>query len=77
MPGYLLGLMGYSFWKYLGALALAELPYAIATIYLGVGFLERRSSMLIGAGAAVAVLGGWAFYAPPAGVPQATLAARG
>ena len=35
VPGYLLGLPRYHFWKYLGALALAELPYAVATILSG------------------------------------------
>jgi len=63
VPGYLLGLARYHFWKYLGALALAELPYAIATIYLGAGFLERRMSVLIGVGALLAVLAGVALYA--------------
>lgn len=42
VPGYLLGLVRYPFWKYLAALLLAELPYAVATVYLGTTFLERR-----------------------------------
>jgi uncharacterized membrane protein YdjX (TVP38/TMEM64 family) len=62
VPGYLLGLMRYHFGKYLGALALAELPYAVATIYLGASFIERRTHMLIGVGAAVAAFSGWALY---------------
>jgi uncharacterized membrane protein YdjX (TVP38/TMEM64 family) len=62
VPGYLLGLMGYSFWKYLGALALGELPYAVATVYLGAGFIERRTYMLVGVGAMVAAFSAWALY---------------
>lgn len=62
VPGYLLGLAGYNFWKYLGALALAELPYAVATIYLGSSFLERRLYLLAGIGLAVAAFSGWALY---------------
>jgi uncharacterized membrane protein YdjX (TVP38/TMEM64 family) len=62
LPGYLLGLVRYPFWKYLGALALAELPYAVATIYLGASFIERRTYMLVGVGAAVATLSGWSLH---------------
>ena len=39
VPGYLLGLVRYPFWRYLLALALAELPYAVGTVYLGESFL--------------------------------------
>ena len=62
VPGYLLGLMRYPFWKYLGALALTELPYAVATIYLGSSFIERRTYMLIGVGAAMATFSAWALH---------------
>ena len=62
VPGYLLGLAGYSFWKYIAALALAELPYAVATIYLGASFLERRLYVLIAIGLAVAAFSGWALF---------------
>jgi uncharacterized membrane protein YdjX (TVP38/TMEM64 family) len=43
VPGYLLGLIRYPFRKYLAALLLAELPYAVVTVYLGSSFLERRT----------------------------------
>ena len=43
IPGYLLGLVRYPFWKYLAAVALGELPYALATVYLGATFVEARS----------------------------------
>ena len=62
VTGYLLGLVRYRFWKYLGALALAELPYAVATVYLGAGFIEQRKYLLVGVGAAVAAFSGWALY---------------
>jgi uncharacterized membrane protein YdjX (TVP38/TMEM64 family) len=62
VPGYLLGLARYNFWKYLSALALAELPYAVATIYLGSSFLERRLYLLVAIGLAVAAFSGWALY---------------
>lgn len=62
VPGYLFGLVRYTFWKYLAALALAELPYAVATIYLGASFIERRTYVLVGVGVAVAAFSGWALY---------------
>ena len=57
LPGYVLGLARYSFPRYLAALAIAELPYAIATTYIGTGFIERQSGVILGAGAAIAGLG--------------------
>jgi uncharacterized membrane protein YdjX (TVP38/TMEM64 family) len=62
LPGYLLGIVRYPFWKYLGALALAELPYAVANIYLGTSFIERRIYPLIGMAVALAAFSGWALY---------------
>lgn len=62
VPGYLLGLVRYHFWKYMGALALAELPYAVASMYLGAGFIKRQTYVLVGVGAAVAVFSGWALH---------------
>jgi uncharacterized membrane protein YdjX (TVP38/TMEM64 family) len=62
VPGYLLGLIRYPFWKYLGALALAELPYAVVTVYLGDSFLERRTYTLIAVGATLAAFSAWALY---------------
>ena len=55
VPGYLLGLVRYPFWRYLLALALAELPYAIGTVYLGASFLDRQLALLLALGAAGAV----------------------
>lgn len=56
VPGYLLGLLRQPFRRYLAALALAEAPYAIGTVYLGSSFLERRLLLLIALGAAGALL---------------------
>jgi uncharacterized membrane protein YdjX (TVP38/TMEM64 family) len=50
IPGYLLGLVRYPLPRYLVALALAELPYAFATVLLGASFLERRSWVLLAVG---------------------------
>lgn len=60
IPGYLLGLVRYPPRKYIAALALAELPYAVAMVYLGSAFLHGRGQVIltIGVGAALAsVLG--------------------
>jgi uncharacterized membrane protein YdjX (TVP38/TMEM64 family) len=62
VPGYLLGLARYPFRKYLLALAISELPYAVATIYLGEGLIERRMFLLIGTGVAMAAFSGWTLY---------------
>lgn len=62
LPGYLLGLVRYPFWKYLCVLMIVELPYAVATIYLGASFIERRLYRLFSMAIAVATLSGWAFY---------------
>ena len=61
IPGYVLGLVRYSFGKYLLALALAELPYVVATVYLGVSFLEGRTVVLAVLAVVVLVFGAWAF----------------
>lgn len=50
IPGYLLGLVRYPLSRYLAALAVAELPYALATVLLGASFLERRSWVLLAIG---------------------------
>jgi len=79
IPGYLLGLVRYPLSRYLAALALAELPYAMATILLGSSFLERRSGVLLGAGLVLVAGSLFAFQklrrrlksdAPPASGPS-------
>jgi uncharacterized membrane protein YdjX (TVP38/TMEM64 family) len=56
IPGYLLGLVRYSPRKYFCALALAELPYALATVYLGQGLIERRSGLILAVGVVVSAM---------------------
>lgn len=53
IPGYLLGLARYPLRIYLAALMIAELPYAVGTVLLGVGFVERDTLTLV----AVSVVG--------------------
>jgi uncharacterized membrane protein YdjX (TVP38/TMEM64 family) len=62
LPGYVLGLSRYSFWKYLAALAIAEVPYAVATVYLGSSFLQGRAVPLMLAGGALALFSASALY---------------
>jgi uncharacterized membrane protein YdjX (TVP38/TMEM64 family) len=57
IPGYILGILRYRFLLYLAALAITELPYAIATVYLGESFLQGESTVFILLGFAVIVLG--------------------
>jgi uncharacterized membrane protein YdjX (TVP38/TMEM64 family) len=47
VPGYVLGIARYSFWKYLAVLAIIELPWALGTVYLSEGLLERRLTLII------------------------------
>ncbi|MGE0114312.1 MAG: VTT domain-containing protein [Steroidobacteraceae bacterium] len=56
IPGYVLGLVSYSLPRYLLSLALAELPYALATIHLGASFVERRSALVLGLGLSLMIL---------------------
>ena len=56
VPGYLLGTVGYSFWRYLLALALAELPYAVGAVTLGHGLVEGQRGWLIAVGLGAAAL---------------------
>jgi len=53
IPGYVLGMLRYRFLLYLAALGITELPYAVATVYLGESFLRGESAVfiLVGIGA--------------------------
>jgi uncharacterized membrane protein YdjX (TVP38/TMEM64 family) len=55
IPGYVLGILRYRFLFYLAALGITELPYAIATVYLGESFLKGESTVfiLVGIGAII------------------------
>jgi uncharacterized membrane protein YdjX (TVP38/TMEM64 family) len=62
VPGYVLGLARYGLHRYLAALALAELPYAVGTVYLGASFLERQLFVLIGVGVFGILFSAWALH---------------
>jgi uncharacterized membrane protein YdjX (TVP38/TMEM64 family) len=61
VPGYVLGLARYRFWKYMIALMVSELPYAVGTVYLGESLLDRRLLLFLGLGAASALFSVFAF----------------
>jgi uncharacterized membrane protein YdjX (TVP38/TMEM64 family) len=42
LAGYVFGLIRCPFLPFVGALALAEVPYALGAVYLGVSFVQRR-----------------------------------
>ena len=52
IPGYALGTVKYSFPRYLAALAIAELPYAIGAVYLGDSFVHRNYALRVAIGVA-------------------------
>lgn len=55
IPGYVLGLVRYPLRRYLAALAIVEIPYAVGTMLLGQSFVSRNVGMLVSLGA-VAVI---------------------
>jgi len=61
ISGYFFGLLGYRARLYLGSLALAELPYAFGTVYLGNAFVQRQYVLLLAAAALGAVILGLAW----------------
>ena len=58
----MLGLVRYSFLKYLLALSLAELLFAAAMVSLGAGFIEQRTGAVLGFGIVLVLFGLAAFY---------------
>jgi uncharacterized membrane protein YdjX (TVP38/TMEM64 family) len=63
IPGYVLGLVRYSVYRYLLALGLVELLYTVAAVHLGASFVERRVAMILATGIAIAAFSVTAFYA--------------
>jgi uncharacterized membrane protein YdjX (TVP38/TMEM64 family) len=63
VPGYVLGVARYSFFKYLVILGMVELPFAIGTVHLGASFLEQRTLTLIAIGVLGIAATTWAIYA--------------
>lgn len=62
IPGYLCGLLRVRFRVYVAALALAELPYAIGTVWVGESILQREGGWLVALGVAAAIVSGYAVY---------------
>ena len=60
IPGYLLGVVRYSFFRYLAALGIVELAYGVVTVYLGQGVLERRVVPILAGLTALALVTLWA-----------------
>jgi uncharacterized membrane protein YdjX (TVP38/TMEM64 family) len=63
IPGYVLGLVRYSPVKFTEACGLAQLPFAIGTVYLGESLLDRDVLLLVALGAGGALLSAGAYYA--------------
>jgi uncharacterized membrane protein YdjX (TVP38/TMEM64 family) len=47
IPGYVLGILKYNFWKYQIATSLAELPFAVATVYASQALLAEQKTYFI------------------------------
>jgi uncharacterized membrane protein YdjX (TVP38/TMEM64 family) len=62
IPGYVLGLVRYPLGRYVLALALAELPYTLATVYLGASFVAGHSMLILGVGSMIALFSLAMFY---------------
>ncbi len=63
LGGYFFGLLRYPRASYLAALACAELPYALGTVYLGTAFLERAWVPLLVGGVLAGLLLFWQWRA--------------
>ncbi len=63
IPGYVLGLARYGLRRYLAVLAIAELPYAVGTVYLGSSLLAQRSIVLLLLGVVGILFSAWALRA--------------
>jgi uncharacterized membrane protein YdjX (TVP38/TMEM64 family) len=63
LGGYFFGLLRYPPGSYFAALACAELPYALGTVYLGTAFLERAWVPLVVGVALAALLLFWQWRA--------------
>ncbi|HEY7505536.1 MAG TPA: hypothetical protein VH700_15675, partial [Gemmatimonadales bacterium] len=56
LAGYAFGLIRCPFLPFIGALAVAEVPYAVGAVYLGVSFVERQIIPLLIVGLAGVLL---------------------
>lgn len=62
IPGYVLGTIRYNFWKYLLATGIAELPFAILTVYAGGAVLDKNPYLLAVMALAIVAILSTAFY---------------
>ncbi|HEX5963947.1 MAG TPA: VTT domain-containing protein [Gemmatimonadales bacterium] len=62
LASYVFGLVRCRFIAFAGALALAEVPYALGAVYLGESFLQARILPLLVLGLAGVLLSVWAVY---------------
>ncbi len=62
IPGYVLGTIRYNFWKYLLATGIAELPFAVLTVYAGGAVLDKNPYLLAGMTVAIITILSGAFY---------------
>ena len=62
LPGYVLGLVRYPLKSYLTALALAELPFAIASVTLGESFINKQSTALLCIGLVIVAFSTYAIF---------------
>ncbi len=60
--GYVLGLVRYSFGTYMAVLAVTEIPYALAVVYLGESFLAGNATTFVLIGAAVVATTSGLYY---------------
>ncbi|HEX5747145.1 MAG TPA: VTT domain-containing protein [Archangium sp.] len=63
IPGYVLGLARYGLRRYLRVLAVAELPYAVGTVYVGSSLLAQRSLVLLALGTLGILFSAWTLHA--------------
>jgi uncharacterized membrane protein YdjX (TVP38/TMEM64 family) len=62
LRGYLFGLGRYPFGRYMLSLALAELPFGIASVYLGAGIVQRRATLVLAMGLALVLMSASSLY---------------
>jgi len=60
--GYVLGLVRYSFRTYMVVLAVTEIPYALAVVYLGESFVAGNAMTFVLIGGAILALSAGVFY---------------
>ncbi|MBK7826218.1 VTT domain-containing protein [Nannocystis sp.] len=61
VPGYLLGVVRYSFLRYIAVVAVGELPYAVGTVILGDSFVQRSILPFVVLGVAAALFSRYAY----------------